>query len=73
VVTYPEHVFTEEDSEYLAIHLPENLVDDPATLDLDNTLILLYAVGIETSPLDEQALEEHQRFIIQILESYKDK
>ncbi|MDK2862497.1 MAG: hypothetical protein PWQ46_207 [Methanomicrobiaceae archaeon] len=73
VVTYPEHVFTEEDSEYLAIHLPENLIDDPATLDLDNTLILLYAVGIETSPLDEQALEEHQRFIIQILESYKEK
>jgi hypothetical protein len=73
VVTNPEHVFKDEDNEYLAIRLPKDLVDDPPALDLDNALILLYAVGIETSPNDEQALEEHQRFVTQILESYKEK
>ncbi|HOI12887.1 MAG TPA: hypothetical protein PLG75_03470 [Methanoculleus sp.] len=73
VTTNPEHVFTEEDYDNLAIRLPKDQVEDPTVLDLDNALILLYAVGIETSPNDEQALEEHQRFIIQILESYKEK
>ena len=73
VTANPEHVFTEEDYGDLAIRLTKDQVDDPTVLDLDNALILLYAVGIETSPEDEQALEEHQRFIIQILESYKEK
>ncbi|MFY9194182.1 MAG: hypothetical protein WAN99_02260 [Methanoculleus sp.] len=69
----PEHTFSEDDYEYLAIHLRPEQVEIPATLDLDNALILLYAVGVETSPDDELALEEHQRFIIQILESYREK
>ncbi|KDE56347.1 hypothetical protein EI28_11245 [Methanoculleus sp. MH98A] len=73
VTANPEHVFTEEDYDDLAIQLRPDLVEDPAVLDLDNALILLYAVGIETSPEDELPLEEHQRFIIQILESYKEK
>ncbi|WP_244987668.1 hypothetical protein [Methanoculleus chikugoensis] len=73
VTTNPEHVFTEEDYDDLAVRLSKDQVDDPTVLDLDNALILLYVVGIETSPDDEQALEEHQRFIIQILEGYKEK
>lgn len=73
VTTNPEHVFMEADYDHLAIRLSKDQVDDPTVLDLDNALILLYTVGIETSPNDEQALEEHQRFIIQILESYKEK
>ncbi|MFA7563423.1 MAG: hypothetical protein WCY70_08270 [Methanoculleus sp.] len=73
VITRPEHIFTEDDYDNLAIRLSKDLIDDPAVLDLDNALILIYAVGIETSPDDEQALEEHQRFIVQILESYKEK
>jgi hypothetical protein len=73
VTASPEHTFAEADYDYLAIPLRPEQVENPAALDLDNALILLYAVGIETSPEDEQALEEHQRFIIQILESYKDK
>lgn len=73
VTTDPKHVFTEEDYDSLAIRLSKDQVDDPTVLDLDNALILLYAVGIETSPEDEQALEEHQRFVIQILEGYKEK
>ncbi len=73
VITNPEHIFTEADYDALAIHLLPDQIEDPAALDLDNAQILLYAVGIETSPDDEQALEEHQRFIVQILDSYKDK
>lgn len=73
VTANPEHTFTEADYDYLAIRLPPDQAEDPATLDLDNALVLLYAVGIETSPDDEQALEEHQRFVIQILEGYKEK
>ncbi|MDD2788986.1 hypothetical protein [Methanoculleus sp.] len=73
VTPNPEHTFTEADYNHLAIRFPPDQVEDPATLDLENALILLYAVGIETSPDDEQALEEHQRFVIQILEGYKEK
>jgi Ca2+/Na+ antiporter len=73
VTANPEHTFTEADYDNLAIRLRPDQIEDPAALDLDNALVLLYAVGIETSPDDEQALEEHQRFVIQILESYKDK
>ena len=73
VTASPEHTFAEADYEYLAIHLSPEQNENPAALDLDNALVLLYAVGIETSPDDEQALEEHQRFVTQILESYKDK
>ena len=73
VTTNPEHTFTEADYDALAIRLRPDQIEDPTVLDLDNALVLLYVVGIETSPDDEQALEEHQRFIIQILESYKEK
>ena len=73
VTTSPEQTFLPEDYDNLAIRLTPDQIEDPAALDLDNALVLLYAVGIETSPDDEQALEEHQRFIIQILDSYKDK
>lgn len=73
VTTDPEYTFSESDYAYLPIPIKPEEVEIPATLDLDNALVLIYAVGIETSPEDELALEEHQRFIIQILESYKDK
>jgi len=73
VTANPEHTFIEADYDDLAIRMRPDQIEDPAALDLDNALVLLYAVGIETSPDDEQALEEHQRFVIQILESYKDK
>lgn len=73
VTPSPHYTFSNADQEVLAIRLRPDQIDNPAALDLDNALVLLYAVGIETSPEDEQALEEHQRFIIQILESYKDR
>ncbi len=73
VTPTPHYTFAGTDRAFLAINIPEEEVEDQAALDLDNALIMLYAVGIETSPQDEQALEEHQRFAIQILESYRDK
>jgi hypothetical protein len=73
VTASPEQTFTPEDYDDLAIRLSPDQIEDAAALDLDNALVLLYAVGIETSPDDEQALEEHQRFVIQILDSYQDK
>ncbi|MDN7023961.1 hypothetical protein FGU65_03470 [Methanoculleus sp. FWC-SCC1] len=69
----PQYTFGETDRDALAIRLPPGEGQDRTALDLDNALVLLYAVGIETSPEDEQALEEHQRFIIQILDSYKEQ
>ncbi len=69
----PQYTFGEIDRDALAIRLSPEIVPDRAALDLDNALVLLYAVGIETSPEDEQALEEHQRFVIQILDSYKEQ
>jgi hypothetical protein len=69
----PENRFIEEHRELLAINLSPERIEDQVALDLDNALVLLYAVGFVTSPDDEEALEEHRRFVIQILESYKEK
>ncbi|RXE55103.1 hypothetical protein ABH15_12795 [Methanoculleus taiwanensis] len=73
VTPAPHYTFAESDAEALAIRLRPEDMQDKAALDLDNALVLLYAVSIETSPEDEQALEEHQRFVIQILEAYKEQ
>lgn len=69
----PQNRFTDEHRGLLAINLSPDAVEDQVALDLDNALLLLYAVGLTTSPDDEEALEEHRRFAIQILESYKEK
>jgi len=63
--------FVGEDAPYLAIHVPEEANQDPATLQLDNAIILIYSVSYMTSEEDEQTLEEHQKYIIGILNSYK--
>ena len=63
--------FSESERAFLAISLPEDKIEDPGTLELDNALILVYGVAIITSPDDEQALEEHRKYIIKILSNYK--
>jgi hypothetical protein len=63
--------FTEDERALLAIKLPQDKIEDPGSLDLENALILLFAVAKNTSMDDEQALEEHQKFVIKILTSYK--
>jgi hypothetical protein len=63
--------FVDDDAPYLAIHIPEETNQDPATLQLDNAIILIYSVSYMTSEEDEQTLDEHQKYIIGILNSYK--
>ena len=63
--------FSESELPFVAIRLPQEKIEDPASLELDNALILIYAVAKNTSPDDEQALEEHQKFVLKILTSYK--
>ena len=63
--------FSPEDEEYLAIVLPAESVENMDELKLDNALLLLYAVGYLESPDDGQSLDEHQNFVLQILNSYK--
>lgn len=63
--------FAPEDQKYLVMDLAPDLIEDPTTYTLDNALLLLYAVGLIASPDDEQALDEHRGFPIQILNSYR--
>ena len=65
--------FSAEDEQYLAIVLPPESVEDKEDLKLDNALLLLYTVAYLESPDDGQSLDEHQNFILQILNSYKEE
>ena len=69
----PETVpaFDDSDRAYLAVNLPPEVNEDPLTLALDNALLLLYAVAVISSPDDEQALEEHRKYLVTMLETYK--
>lgn len=63
--------FDPEDRPFLALDIKPEAVDDPTHLTISNSLLLIYAVGLSTSPDDTQALEEQERYIIHILSSYK--
>ena len=63
--------FTAEEKAYVAVAVPDALNEDPASLELDNALVLLYAVALTTSPDDEGPLMEHENFVIRILSPYK--
>lgn len=63
--------FENDDAPYLAIHIPDEANQDPASLQLDNAIILIYSVSVMRSEDDEQTLEEHQKYITGILSSYK--
>lgn len=63
--------FSHEERPYLALDIAPGSVDDPTHLTISNSLILLYAVAFITSPDDTQALEEQERYVIQILATYK--
>jgi hypothetical protein len=63
--------FTDAERPFVAITIPAEKNEDPATLELDNALILVYVVALITSPEDEEALEEHRRMIVRLLSDYK--
>jgi hypothetical protein len=64
-------VFLEEERPYIAVNLPRDQIEDPGTFQLDNALVLIYAVALITSPDDEETLAEHRKFIIRLLAGYK--
>jgi hypothetical protein len=64
-------VFSENERQYVPIILPQDQIEDPGTLNLDNALVLIYSVAVLTSPDDEEALAEHRKFIIRLLNGYK--
>ncbi len=66
-----EYRWTADQAPYLAVVLPPEEVEDETTLDLDNALLLLYVVSWVSSPDDEQALEEHRKYVIQIIGNYQ--
>lgn len=64
--------FGKEDIPFLALNISPEQVEDRNVYTLDNALLLLYAVAYLQSPDDGQSLDEHQNFVIQILEDYRD-
>lgn len=72
ITDYSEVCFEEEDMPYLAVNLTPEQTEDQDSLTLDNALLLLYAVAYLQSPDDGQSLDEHQNFVIQILEDYRE-
>jgi len=69
---YSEEGFGQGDQPYLALNLPAEQVENQEDLTLDNAILLCYAVAYLYSPDDGQMLDEHQNFILQILNPYKE-
>jgi hypothetical protein len=63
--------FSENETPYVPINLPNEKIEDPGSYKLDNALVLLYAVASITSPDDEEVMAEHYKFIIRLLTGYK--
>jgi len=63
--------FSENERLYVPVILPTDQIEDPGSLELDNALILIYSVAVITSPDDEEAMTEHRKFIIRLLNGYK--
>jgi len=63
--------FSENERPYVPIILPQDQIEDPVTLELDNALILIYSVAVISSPDDDEAMAEHRKFIIRLLIGYK--
>jgi hypothetical protein len=71
-VTFSEVRFSQADEAYLAVVLPPDVILNADTYTLENALVLLYAVAYLESPDDGQSLDEHQNFVLQILETYRE-
>jgi hypothetical protein len=44
---------------------------DADLFQLTNALVILYAAALSSSPDDEQALEEQEKYILQLLATYR--
>jgi hypothetical protein len=63
-------LFTKTDLPFGIID-PSEPVTDPDLFQLTDALILLYAVALVTSPDDGQALEEQEKYVLQLLATYR--
>ena len=63
-------LFTKADLPFGIID-PKEPVADPDLFLLTNALVLLYAAALTGSPDDEQALEEQEKFVLQLLATYR--
>lgn len=63
--------FAPDEKAFCAVVIPDEKNEDPASLTLDNALIMIYVAASIRSPDDADALDEHRGYIIRILTSYK--
>jgi hypothetical protein len=71
VTTATQVSFEPSQYPYLAIVLPKERVEEPDMLKIENSLMLIYAVAYTTATEDEQALDEQQNYVVQIIMAYK--
>jgi hypothetical protein len=63
-------LFTKADLPFGIID-PSAPVVDPELFQLTNALVILYAAALASSPDDEQALEEQEKYVLQLLATYR--
>jgi hypothetical protein len=63
-------LFTKPDLPYGIID-PSAPVVDPDLFQLTNSLVILYAAALSSSPDDEQAMEEQEKYVLQLLATYQ--
>lgn len=65
-----EFLFDKQDSEYVALRLPQESIGyEPAYL-LDNALLLIYGAAFIASPSDREALLEQEQGLLLIIDGY---
>jgi hypothetical protein len=72
VKRYSPETFNPGEDSYLAVNLPPEKIDNREDFTLDNSILLCYAVAYLYSPDDGQVLDEHQNFVLQVLNPYKE-
>ncbi len=63
-------LFTKADLPFGIID-PSEPVADPDLFQLTDALVLLYAAALAGSPDDEQSLEEQEKYVLQLLATYR--
>jgi ribosomal protein L3 len=63
-------LFTKADLPFGIID-PSEPVTDRDLFQLTNALVILYAAALASSPDDEQALEEQEKYVLQLLATYR--
>ncbi|MDH7593488.1 MAG: hypothetical protein QHG99_03920 [Methanomicrobiales archaeon] len=62
--------FEGPEMEMVPIRISPQVVDDPVRLRVSNAVIVLYATALASSPDDAPALEEQERYILQLYMPY---